>query len=278
MNIMSNYHTLFKKYLEMKCLSEGLIHPDVFPDFNHVNNVCDQFHNYLIAIFSDTNKFSTLLKIWNIGQEISLKYTLENQIITIYFERGNFDPDTLASFNPLSQPFEMCINFSQFDKNFDQYKILKCLRSTKFKSLLAHEFMHFEQTQLYGLETMRNMIINQNSSLLAYQNSVAEVEACVFMTAFAAKSENKTIGNFEELLSYLKSQTESYYDTAKRSIFNNISMAQDIFEHNLNYLKENEEQEIKIELLEIEGIDPKTRNRDGLIKSYFAKWPCDDNK
>lgn len=257
-NFAHRFNELFKQYLKLHLVSEGVIHPSKYPQFITGYKIFNGFYRGLNNYFLNESNFQSIKEIWDNNQEISFSCNLLGAHLLTIFERMNFDPDTVASFNPESEPFELCINFYKFNENFNRDLILLYLQSREFKILLGHELFHFLQTLTYGKDIMKVFVNKQNQSSENYQNSLAEIEACVFMTMLSAKEQNYKIEDFSQFLQYVNSFKDSFYTTAKNSILNNIPSAKDIFEHNIEFLTEAlpEDQEVKFE---IKGVTPTRR-------------------
>lgn len=156
--------------------------------------------------------------------------TIKGLKINIIFEFDTDEDDTLASFNPLVYPYELCINLKHLNLN-NKEDLIEYINSIKFQTILAHEVCHFQQTIEYGVSEMKRFI-NMEKNIKNYQTSPIELEACVFMVLENAKRNNVTIKDLNEFNDFVSSLSEDYLNLAKTFISNNQVAVKAIFENN----------------------------------------------
>ena len=119
--------------------------------------------------------YDSIKYCWSVGSEAQFK----GDRLNIIFEQNSLEKDTLASFNPLNNPFELCINMGVLGKTCSKQDMLKFIESEDFYVLLAHEMCHYRQTFLHGVSVMKDYVAMENEG--RYFDSAIELEACVFM-------------------------------------------------------------------------------------------------
>ena len=163
-------------------------------------------------------------------QNLQFSGTIKEIKFNIIFEFDTNEDDTLASFNPLVYPYELCINLKHLNINGKE-DLIKYINSIKFQTILAHEVCHFQQTLEYGQSEMKKSI-DMEKNIKNYQTSPIELESCVFMVLENAKRNNVTIKNLNEFNEFVESLKDDYLNLAKTFINNNPVAVKAIFENN----------------------------------------------
>ena len=176
--------------------------------------------------------YDSIKYCWSVGSEAQFK----GDRLNIIFEQNSLEKDTLASFNPLNNPFELCINMEALGKTCSKQDMLKFIESEDFYVLLAHEMCHYRQTFLHGVSVMKNYVAMENDG--RYFDSAIELEACVFMVVEDSVLKGKKVNDFQTLMDYVDSLENPFLFTAKRMILENEEQVKKIIEYNKNFFTE----------------------------------------
>lgn len=219
-----------KQYIDL-LLSEALLQrPISYVSFQLSEKRCKSLLQSIENLIK--NGYESIIYCWELNQEALFK----SPILSFILEHNSEESDTLASFNPTTNPFEMCINMTNLNKNLSKDNMLDFIHSDKFYVLLSHEVCHWQQTITYGVPVMCSFVKQQG--LGQYMNSPIELEACIFMTLEDACLHNKRIFDFESLISYASSIEDVYLKTAKDYILSNKKDVKEILKHNESFLTE----------------------------------------
>lgn len=189
--------------------------------FQYINIICDKGFNSINDCFS--KDFNAQFKI-----------SLLNKELFVVFEKKTNDKNTLASFNPLIYPYEICLNVSDMTE-IKKEILLRLINSNKVKISTAHEICHFIQTLIYGEEMMKKSVKISQSN---YNDSIVELEACVFMVLEDAQINNNKINNIEQFFKYVLNISEDFLQTAKNIIISNKDKVTKMLEYNTAFLTE----------------------------------------
>ena len=225
-----NFEELKKLYIETVMSEMMDWHNDKYVQFSEVKKL---FLNCYKGILNLSRNCSEPIKTcWDNHQNAMFP----SNVFNLIFEIDNEDFLTAASFNPLTSPYELCVNCTMFKKDKDLSRLLKFLETDNFKVLLAHEICHLCQTKTYGASYMKKHIEKENNG--QYDSSIVELEACLFMLIESASLKGKKLKDSNDVFSYAESNDNSFLQHASEMVLKNKSDVLNILEHNDNFLTE----------------------------------------
>lgn len=231
----SNYYEILKRDYIKHILDEYVIpRPLDYVSFDEIKVATNHILKYVIGLFK--HNFCQIKSLWDNNQNVQFTIPILKTPLSIIYEVDTNEDDTLASFNPEVNPYEMCVNLKIFKNETNMNKILVYLQSRRFQVLLAHESTHFVQTLLYG-ETVMKKYVKHAKQPNGYYSSPIELEACIFMMIEDAFLSGKRLTTYEELKEYSEHTTSQFLSVAKNYILDNEPEVKDILNKNSNFLK-----------------------------------------